>query len=155
MGYIANSKPPGVRAMCAPLRVRPPRDLLRTGGLPADAQLPAGAEAWEEAGDRGGGSGWLGGRAGGKWAGAPRPSQVGKALALRAIDRPGPGPRRPGVPPAPRRVYLSLGVSGGSSRGHRRPDPLPPPSSPSPPRPGFTRAARPRPSLLPPATQPY
>lgn len=144
--------------MRAPLGVRPPRDLLRTGGFPADAQLPAGAEAWEEAGDRGGGSGWLGGRAGGKWAGAPRPSQVGKALALRAIDRPGPdpGPARPASAKRPAGSAPGLPIP----RGLRRLVPAAPPPGPSSssflpqPAPPRVYPGRPPPPLPPPSCHP-
>lgn len=61
---------------------------------------------------------------------------------------PCPGPSQSSVPPAACRVYLSFGVSGGSPRPHHRPDPLSPPSSPSPARPApprFIRAAPPFP----------
>lgn len=92
-------------------------------------------------------------------------SQGSKATGASLASGPGtprqnPRLRWPSVPVAARRVYLSLFVSGGSSRIHHRPDPLPLPSSPSPPRPGLVPDARPRPqaarpSLLPPSTQPY
>lgn len=89
----------------------------------------------------------------GKWAGLHGQARSGRHEAGRRPMRSAPGPaaRGPSVPPATRRVYLSLGVSGGSSGRTTAPTLF----LLRPPRPGLPRAARARPFLLPPATQHY
>lgn len=127
----------------APLRVRPPRDRLRTGGLPADGEPPGRSRDREARAGQEAGLGEVGR--------APRPSPVRKARGRPAADALRAGPRSPQAQrpaghapglPIPRGLRRLV-------RPHHRPDPLPPPSAPPRVTPG-----RPRPPLPPPSRHP-